>query len=53
MSSRPSFKRSQDLLNWALVLLSVGAVVGIGAAAAFLGRRSRLQPDDPDAPLFI
>lgn len=68
MSPRPSFKRaqarrtgsinsrsrhSQGQLNWALVLLGVGALLGIGAATVLLGRRDRLQPDDPDAPLFI
>ena len=30
-----------------------GGASGIGAATALLGRRDRLQPEDPDAPLFI
>lgn len=53
MSPRRHSKRSQGLWNWALVLLGVGALVGIGAATALLSRRDRLQPEDPDAPLFI
>lgn len=33
--------------------MSLGALLGIGAAAALLGRRDRAQAEDPDAPLFI
>ena len=34
-------------------MLGVGAVVGIGTAAALLARKDRPLPDDPDEPLFI
>ena len=38
---------------WILIVLGVGAVVGIGTAAALLARKDRPLPDDPDEPLFI
>lgn len=38
---------------WVVLVLSLGALLGIGAAAALLGRRDRAQAEDPDAPLFI
>ncbi|WP_168734948.1 hypothetical protein [Deinococcus sp. KSM4-11] len=42
-----------DRLTWALVVIAVGAIIGIGTAAALLARKGRPLPDDPDAPLFI
>ncbi|MDP9764919.1 MULTISPECIES: hypothetical protein [Deinococcus] len=53
MGSRRTAPRSQGLLTWALLLIGVGALLGIGAASAYLGRKDRLQPEDPDTPLFI
>ena len=38
---------------WVLLVLTAGAVVGLGTAAALLSRKDRPLPDDPDAPLFI
>lgn len=43
---------SPAVLLWLLLVLSVGALGGI-AGAKYLSRRDRLQPEDPDAPLFI
>ena len=37
---------------WLLLVLSLGAAGGM-AAARYLARKDRLQPEDPDAPLFI
>ncbi|MEW6420729.1 MAG: hypothetical protein AB1511_03235 [Deinococcota bacterium] len=48
-----SSDRSHVLMTWALVVLALGALVGIGTTAALLARKGRPLPDDPDAPLFI
>ncbi|BBN95975.1 MULTISPECIES: hypothetical protein [Deinococcus] len=40
-------------LTWALIVIALGAIIGIGTAAALLARKDRPLPDDPDAPLFI
>ncbi|WP_194165185.1 hypothetical protein [Deinococcus terrestris] len=40
-------------ITWVFALLALGALVGIGTAAALLARKDRPLPDDPDAPLFI
>ena len=40
-------------LLWLVVVLTAGAALGIGTAAALLARKDRPLPDDPDAPLFI
>lgn len=49
-----SSDRSHVLMTWALVVIALGAVVGIGTTAALLARKDRPLPDDPDAPpLFI
>ncbi|WP_165953336.1 MULTISPECIES: hypothetical protein [Deinococcus] len=48
-----SSDRSHVLMTWGLVLLALGALVGIGTTAALLARKGRPLPDDPDAPLFI
>lgn len=45
--------QTHDRLGWALVVIAVGAIIGIGTAAALLARKGRPLPDDPDAPLFI
>lgn len=49
--------RNPDLspatLTWALIVIAIGAIIGIGTAAALLARKDRPLPDDPDAPLFI
>lgn len=44
---------TQARLTWALVVIAVGAIIGIGTTAALLARKGRPLPDDPDAPLFI
>lgn len=38
---------------WVLTVLGIGALLGIGTAAALLARKGRPLPDDPDEPLFI
>jgi hypothetical protein len=48
-----SSDRSHARMTWALVVLALGALVGIGTTAALLARKDRPLPDDPDAPLFI
>ncbi|BDP41236.1 hypothetical protein DAETH_12050 [Deinococcus aetherius] len=48
-----SLDRHQLVLTWALVIIAVGAAIGIGTTAALLARKDRPLPDDPDAPLFI
>lgn len=40
-------------LTWALIVIALGAIIGIGTTAALLARKDRPLPDDPDAPLFI
>ncbi|GHF49753.1 hypothetical protein HNQ07_002833 [Deinococcus metalli] len=45
--------QTHERLTWALVVIAVGAIIGIGTAAALLARKGRPLPDDPDAPLFI
>ncbi|WP_165795276.1 hypothetical protein [Deinococcus koreensis] len=44
---------SQARLTWALIVVALGAIIGIGTTAALLARKGRPLPDDPDAPLFI
>lgn len=41
------------MMTWTLVVLAVGALLGIGTTAALMARKDRPLPDDPDAPLFI
>ncbi|MDB5044931.1 hypothetical protein ACFFLM_09185 [Deinococcus oregonensis] len=53
MGSDRSPDRSHLVLTWTLVVLAVGALVGIGTTAALLARKGRPLPDDPDEPLFI
>ena len=48
-----SSDRNHVLMTWALVVVALGALVGIGTTAALLARKDRPLPDDPDAPLFI
>ncbi len=48
-----SSDRSPAPMTWVFALLALGALVGIGTAAALLARKDRPLPDDPDAPLFI
>lgn len=38
---------------WVLAVLGIGALLGIGTAAALLAHKDRPLPDDPDEPLFI
>ncbi|UBV42054.1 hypothetical protein LAJ19_10460 [Deinococcus taeanensis] len=45
--------QSHAQLTWALIVIAIGAIIGIGTAAALLARKDRPLPDDPDAPLFI
>ncbi|GGM13059.1 hypothetical protein [Deinococcus aerophilus] len=49
---RPS-EHSHALMTWTLIVIGIGAVIGIGTAAALLARKDRPLHDDPDAPLFI
>ncbi|MFD1731141.1 hypothetical protein ACFSC4_08785 [Deinococcus malanensis] len=53
MASRRTSDRSQVMMTWTLVVLAVGALLGIGTTAALMARKDRPLPDDPDAPLFI
>lgn len=39
--------------TWALIVIAIGAIIGIAVTAALLTRKDRPQPEDPDAPLFI
>lgn len=53
MGSSDRFSPSFLALPWALLVLSIGALLGVGAATLLLNRRDRAQAEDPDAPLFI
>ncbi|MBZ9751334.1 hypothetical protein K7W42_10700 [Deinococcus sp. HMF7604] len=44
---------SHARITWALFVIALGAIIGIGTTAALLARKDRPLPDDPDAPLFI
>jgi len=48
-----SSDRTHVLMTWTLVVVALGALLGIGTAAALFARKDRPLPDDPDAPLFI
>lgn len=48
-----SSDRSHVLTTWAMIVVALGALIGIGTTAALLARKDRPLPDDPDAPLFI
>lgn len=48
-----SSDRNHVLMTWTLVVVALGALLGIGTTAALLARKGRPLPDDPDAPLFI
>lgn len=52
MGSTDHSRRSPNLTPWMLAL-ALGAVVGVAAAAALLGRRSKAEAEESDAPLFI
>ncbi|GAA5436269.1 hypothetical protein GCM10008959_13890 [Deinococcus seoulensis] len=45
--------QSHVLMTWALIVVALGAIIGIGTTAALMARKGRPLPDDPDAPLFI
>lgn len=49
---RPS-DSTHTRLTWALIVVAIGAIIGIGTTAALMARKGRPLPDDPDAPLFI
>lgn len=53
MASDRNPDQSLALYSWALIVIAIGAVIGIGTAAAMLARKDRPLHDDPDAPLFI
>lgn len=50
----PKVSAASPLLEtWLLLVLTVGALAGIGIAAILLSRKDRAANEDPDAPLFI
>ena len=53
MVSDRTHEHSQVLITWTLIVIGIGAVIGIGTAAALMARKGRPLLDDPDAPLFI
>lgn len=59
MASRHSYRgyyaqrpHTQANVWWTLLTLALGAAAGMGLAS-YLSRRDRLQPEDPETPLFI
>ncbi|WP_221090806.1 hypothetical protein [Deinococcus aquaedulcis] len=53
MASDRTPDQSHARMTWALIVIALGAIIGIGTTAALLARKDRPLPDDPDAPLFI
>ncbi|MBZ9714021.1 hypothetical protein [Deinococcus multiflagellatus] len=53
MASDRNPDQSHARITWALIVIALGAIIGIGTTAALLARKDRPLPDDPDAPLFI
>ena len=53
MGSSDRSSSSSLALPWMVLVLSIGALLGVGLATVVLNRRDRAQAEDPDAPLFI
>lgn len=53
MASDHTSDHSNALITWTLIVVAIGAIIGIGTTAALMSRKGRRLPDDPDAPLFI